>query len=237
MAIGRTIGRAAEQAGVGIETIRFYDQRGLIGQPVRPRGGGYRFYDDDVIERTRFVRQAQELGFSLREIADLLSLRADRAADCRAVRAQAATKREEAGRKIVQLRHIRGALGELIASCPGGGALRACTIIDALTRGSNKVTSPSAAAIPRSRAGSSDQPRTAKGSDVKTTTFKIEGMHCDGCAQTIQALVTMASGVHAADVSFKDGRARILYEPQIVTEDQLVRMIEKGGFRVPARYT
>ncbi len=70
---------------------------------------------------------------------------------------------------------------------------------------------------------------------MKTATFKIDGMHCDGCAQTIKALVTTVPGVHAADVSFKDGQARILYEPQTVTEDQLMKTIEKGGFRVPAR--
>src|SRR5919106_6714241 len=132
MATSKTISRAAEQAGVGIETIRFYERRGLIEQPPRPRGGGYRFYDDDGVERIRFIRQAQELGFSLREIAELLSLRADPAADCADVRAQAVAKRVEVDRKIAQLRHIRAALDELIATCPGGGALRACTIIDAL---------------------------------------------------------------------------------------------------------
>jgi Hg(II)-responsive transcriptional regulator len=132
MAIRMTIGHAARRAGVGVETIRFYERRGLIKQPVRPRNGGYRSYDADVVERIRFIRQAQELGFSLREIRDLLSLRADPAADCGDVRAQAMTKREEVDRKIAQLQHIRAALGELIATCPGGGALRACTIIDAL---------------------------------------------------------------------------------------------------------
>jgi DNA-binding transcriptional MerR regulator len=86
MATGMTISRAAEQAGVGVETIRFYERRGLIRQPARPKTGGYRFYDDGVVERIRFIRQAQELGFSLREIAELLSLRADPGADCTAVR-------------------------------------------------------------------------------------------------------------------------------------------------------
>ncbi len=131
MAADLTISRAAERAGVGIETIRFYERRGLIEQPMAPRDGGYRVYDTAVIERIRFIRQAQELGFSLREIADFLSLRADPAADCGDVRAQAVAKRAEVDRKIAELRQIRSALDELIATCPGDGALRACTIIDA----------------------------------------------------------------------------------------------------------
>lgn len=127
-----TISRAAERARVGVETIRFYERRGLIKQPARPRSGGYRFYDDEVVERIRFIRQAQELGFSLREIAELLSLKADPGADCGDVRARAVIKRTDVSRKIAQLQQIQAALDELIASCPGGGALRACTIIDAL---------------------------------------------------------------------------------------------------------
>lgn len=130
-----TIGRAAELASVGVETIRFYERRGLIAQPRRPSSGGYRVYSQEVVDRIRFIRQAQELGFSLREISELLSLRADPNADCLDVRSQAEIKREEVGRKIAQLERIKVALDQLIASCPGGGALRACTIIDALAAG------------------------------------------------------------------------------------------------------
>ncbi len=72
-----TIGEAARRAGVGVETIRFYERRKLISQPPKPSGGGYRSYPEETVDRIRFVRQAQELGFSLREIVDLLSLRAD----------------------------------------------------------------------------------------------------------------------------------------------------------------
>ena len=82
MATGLTISRVAERAGVGVETIRFYERRGLIKQPPRPQSWGFRFYGDEVVERIRFIRQAQELGFSLREIAELLMLRADPVADC-----------------------------------------------------------------------------------------------------------------------------------------------------------
>jgi len=128
-----TIGIAARKAGVGVETIRFYERKGLIDQPLKPTFGGFRIYPEDAVRRIRFIRQAQDLGFSLREIEELLSLRADPAADCSHVRERATTKREEVDRKIAQLERIRGALEELIAACPGRGALRACSILGALT--------------------------------------------------------------------------------------------------------
>jgi MerR family copper efflux transcriptional regulator len=114
-----TIARAAGTAGVGVETIRFYERRGLIEQPRKPAGGGFRKYDADTIARIRFIRQAQELGFSLREIQDLLSLRADPGADCADVRTRAIAKRDEVERKITELGRIRAALDALIATCPG----------------------------------------------------------------------------------------------------------------------
>ncbi len=226
MATGLTISRTAVLAGVGVETIRFYERRGLIKQPPRPRSGGYRFYDDAIIDRIRFIRQAQELGFSLREIKDLLSLRANPAADCGDVRKRALIKRQEVNRKIVQLQQIRAALDELIASCPGGGALRACTIIGALNTGRAAATESRPSSKTRLR------DRTRKGRNVKTTSFKIEGMHCDGCARTIEALISTEPGVRKAAVSFKTREAHVLFEPQTVSEDQLAAAIRNAGYSV-----
>ncbi len=127
-----TIGKAARRAGVGVETIRFYERRGLIEQPPKPRNGGFRADPDEIVGRVRFIRQAQVLGFSLREIDDLLSLRADPKTDSGDVRERAAAKLTEFNRKIMKLERIRTALDTLIAACPGGGALRACSIMDAL---------------------------------------------------------------------------------------------------------
>lgn len=70
---------------------------------------------------------------------------------------------------------------------------------------------------------------------MKSVTFTIEGMHCEGCAQTIKALIDAEPGVRAGEVSYKERQARILYEPKTVGVDQLVRVVEKGGYRVPAR--
>lgn len=234
MATRLTIGRAAERAGVGVETIRFYERRGLIQQPPRPRSG-FRFYGDEVVERIRFIRQAQELGFSLRETKELLSLRADPAADCGDVKKQALIKCEEVDRKIAQLRQIRTALDEMIASCPGGGALRACTIIDALTCPTTTKAGQSASAG-RALSNEALQHRPAtKGANVRTAAFKIDGMHCDGCARTIEALVSTEPGVRKATVSFKTGEARILFEPQVVTEDRLAAAIRKAGYSAVRR--
>ncbi len=129
---GLTIGRAARKAGVGVETIRFYQRRGLIRQPAKPDGTGFRHYPEETVQRIRFIRQAQDIGFSLREIDELLSLRADPGADCADVREQATAKLQEVERKIARLEEIRAALEELIAACPGRGALRACSILEAL---------------------------------------------------------------------------------------------------------
>ena len=130
-----TIGRLARKAGVGVETIRFYERKGLIEQPPRPRDGGYRVYPEETAHRIRFIRQAQELGFSLREVQDLLSLHADPESDSADVRARAAAKLAEVSRKITELERIRGALEDLIAACPGRGALRNCSIMETLRAG------------------------------------------------------------------------------------------------------
>ena len=126
-----TIAKAAREAGVNIETVRFYERRGLIERP--PKGEGYRVYSPDHVARIRFVKEAQQIGFSLAEIKELLALRADPNADCSAFQQQAMAKQQEVLRKIERLREIDAALETLIAACPGQGAVECCSIMDALT--------------------------------------------------------------------------------------------------------
>jgi MerR family mercuric resistance operon transcriptional regulator len=76
------ISEAARAAAVGVETVRYYERRGLIERPPRPATGGYRSYPPDTVQRILFIRQAQGLGFTLSEIEELLALRADPSADC-----------------------------------------------------------------------------------------------------------------------------------------------------------
>ncbi|MEL0108330.1 MAG: MerR family DNA-binding protein [Rhodospirillaceae bacterium] len=137
-----TIGTVAREADVGVETVRFYERKGLIKRPRRPSNGGFRAYPTDVIERIRFIRQAQELGFSLREIEELLSLQADPATDCADVRERAQTKRDEVKIKIAQLRKIQKALDTLIAACPGKGPTRSCSILEAFEQPKKRKKSP-----------------------------------------------------------------------------------------------
>lgn len=149
----QTIGKAARKAGVNVETIRFYERQGIIQQPPRPLGAGVRVYADETISRIRFVREAQQLGFSLREIRELLALRADPAADCAQVRGAAAAKLTDVRQKIEQLRRIGSALETLIAACPSRGKLQHCSIIDALEKGPFKQSREPLPVAPPARGG------------------------------------------------------------------------------------
>ncbi len=129
------IGQIAESAGVGIETVRYYERKKLIEQPQKPRDGGFRSYPGDVANQIRFIRRAQNMGFSLQEIKELMSMRIDPAADCSEVRRRAAIKREQVVEKINQLGKVRDALDAVINSCPGSGSTSACSILDELEKG------------------------------------------------------------------------------------------------------
>lgn len=129
------ISEVAREAGVGVETVRFYEQRGLIARPPKPRNGGYRDYPDACVRRIRFVRRAQQLGFSLAEISELLELESDGKSACVDVRRRAEAKRDEVTAKIGDLENIKGALETLIAACPGAGPARRCSILEAISDG------------------------------------------------------------------------------------------------------
>lgn len=124
------IGEVAGRAGVNIQTLRYYERRGLLPEPERGRSG-YRAYDPDTVRLVRFIKRAQELGFTLREIEDLIELRQSprRGAEVRAV---AAAKVEDIERRIRQLKAMRKALGGLVAACDCEGGTLACPIIEAL---------------------------------------------------------------------------------------------------------
>lgn len=127
-----TIGSLARATGVGVETIRFYERRGLVAQPNRPKYGGARDYDAETVTRLRFIRHAKDIGFSLAEVAELLALRDDSRASCTTVRARAITKRRDIEDKLEKLEGMRDLLDDLIAACPGEGHLSECTILEAM---------------------------------------------------------------------------------------------------------
>lgn len=127
-----TRGEVAEAAKVTAETVRYYEERGLIPAPRRS-GAGYRLYGPDFVERIRFIKRAQELGFTLAETEGLLAVGLD-APDgtCGDVRAQALAKLEDVEAKLRDLEAIRDALRRLAEACPGSGPTSACPILDAL---------------------------------------------------------------------------------------------------------
>jgi len=125
------ISQTARQAGVNTQTLRYYERRGLLPRPPR-RGSGYRDYPADAVRTIRFIKRAQDLGFSLDEVEQLLRFRGVRAADRHRVRALAERKIAAIDQKIDRLRSMRGALKALVDSCHQGGTPE-CPIIEALS--------------------------------------------------------------------------------------------------------
>lgn len=128
-----TIGQVAKAAGVNVETIRFYERKGLVKQPPR-EGSGFRKYAPSVVGRVRFIRGAKDLGFSLREVADLLDLRVDPNVSCNEVKAAAQTKIEDIDAKVRGLLRMKDALTELVRACDRRAATDACPILAALEK-------------------------------------------------------------------------------------------------------
>ncbi len=126
-----TIGEAARRAGVNIETLRYYERRGLLPPPPRSRSN-YRLYPSESVRLVRFVRRAQDLGFTLNEIKDLLAFRNGVEATCGDVREQALAKIGDIDRKMRALQAMRGALSELVGQCPGQGPVGGCPILESL---------------------------------------------------------------------------------------------------------
>ncbi len=124
----RSIGK---KAGVNIETIRYYERRGLIPKPSR-RESGYRQYTRETVTRIQFIKRAKELGFSLREILELLSLRLDPATTCGDVKKRAEIKIADIEEKIRILQGMKRALITLTLECKGSGPARECPILEAL---------------------------------------------------------------------------------------------------------
>ena len=130
-AAGLTIGKVAQSAGLAIDTVRYYEREGLLEKPARTVAG-YRHYRPEVVARLRFIRQAKELGFSLREIKELLSLRVEAGRSCADVRAHAERKIADVEQRVATLMRMKRALAKLASSCSGRGPTSECPILEAL---------------------------------------------------------------------------------------------------------
>jgi Hg(II)-responsive transcriptional regulator len=126
-----TIGQLAKSAGVNVETVRYYERRGLIPEPSR-RASGYRQYTRDYAARIRFIKRAQELGFSLNEIAELLALRVGSDTVCSDVKQRAEVKIDNIDAKIQTLKQMKQALVTLVAVCNENGITSECPILETL---------------------------------------------------------------------------------------------------------
>ncbi len=126
-----TIGELAKLASVSVETVRFYERQRLIPQPRRPQSG-FRTYDEDAARRIGFIRQAQQLGFSLAEIRQLLDLRLNPTRSCADIKGEAEAKIRHIDERIGSLRTMRRTLAQITRSCSGEGPISACPILDAI---------------------------------------------------------------------------------------------------------
>jgi len=128
-----SIGQVAKQSGISVETIRYYEREGLLEEPER-KESGYRQYQQEAIIRLSFIQQAKELGFSLKEVAELLSIKADNKKLCNEVKQLAREKLDNIENKIKMLQRMRKSLKKLVDTCPGQAPLNECPILDALEK-------------------------------------------------------------------------------------------------------
>jgi len=126
-----TIGHLAQLGGVNLETIRYYERRGLIPKPGRT-AAGYRQFPPDAARRLRFIKRAQELGFSLDEVRELLALGADPRQNRATIRARAHVKLDDINRKIAALTAMKETLHELVNRCEHCGPTAQCPIVASL---------------------------------------------------------------------------------------------------------
>jgi Hg(II)-responsive transcriptional regulator len=129
-----TIGQVAKRTGIGVETLRYYEREGLVEEPSRSHSSGYRQYPDSVVKRIYFIKRAQQLGFSLKEIAELFALRVDPATPALAVKERATAKLADIEHKIEELLRMKQALEEITHLCTGQGPISQCPILDALNQ-------------------------------------------------------------------------------------------------------
>jgi Hg(II)-responsive transcriptional regulator len=134
---GLTIGRLAKQAGLGIETVRFYERQGLIDPPPRT-DSNYRIYPEEEVNRLKFIKRAKDLGFTLNEIKELLEFQLDPHATKADIKKRTEEKIVDIKRKVRDLTKIKKALEHLSGSCDGHGPLSECPILEALTGDEHK---------------------------------------------------------------------------------------------------
>ena len=126
-----SIGEVAREAGVNIQTLRYYERRGLLQAPKRSEGG-HRQYPAESVRHVRFIKRAQDLGFTLKEVEELIALRQTRGRDRSQIRRLASAKLADVDQKLGRLRAMRKAVSTLLESCACRGEALECPILEAL---------------------------------------------------------------------------------------------------------
>lgn len=129
--MGLKIGEVAERGGVNLQTIRYYEREKLLPEPPR-LASGYRVYPDQTVRRIRFIKRAQEIGFTLAEIRELLAIRISADRDSSDVRTLAQTKISDIDEKIQTLQRMKKALGRITQRCSGCGPASECPILESI---------------------------------------------------------------------------------------------------------
>lgn len=153
-----TIGVLAERTRVGVETLRYYERERLLPAPART-SAGYRVYPEDAVERVLFIRRAKELGFTLDECRDLLTLKVAHGKSCASVRDRALAKLADIDGKMSDLERMRQALGALVDRCSGDEGTDDCTILDAIAGGEKSLAASSSRSRARRRQLGAPRPK------------------------------------------------------------------------------
>lgn len=122
------IGQLAKRLGISVETLRFYEKKGLIEPPARSPAG-YRIYPNKTVQQLQFIVRTKRLGFSLKEIKELQTLQMAPNVTCGEIKAQTMVKIKDIEKKIAELERIKTQLSELASSCPGKGTTSGCPIL------------------------------------------------------------------------------------------------------------
>ena len=128
------IGQVAKETGITVETVRFYEKQGLIDAPQRTESG-YRQYPLDTVKRIRFIQHAKDVGFTLKNIGELLALRQEPGTSCTDIKLRTTEKIEEVDQKIRELTRIREALARMVMKCTGSNEISQCPILEELELG------------------------------------------------------------------------------------------------------
>lgn len=213
------IGKVAARAGVNVQTLRYYERRGILPAPKRT-SSGYRAYTVETVSVIRFIKRAQELGFTLEEAEELVELRRLKGKSRSVVRKLAQNKLEAVDQKLSDLNAIRAAVAALLESCACSDGGSTCPILEALEQ-------PSAIAAASARTNGE-----AKTMTTNTLAFSVDGMSCEGCASRIKSALARLDGVSEIHVDVAGKSVRVSSASKRLDADTVGETIRGLGYQV-----